>query len=221
MPAMASPRLGWRGTITVNSCGKYRASSRCTSSQDFLLAGMGRCRHDHRPAARHRHQPLQPGIVGGRRLHIELQIAGGDDVAAAQCGEPFGIDIGLREADFEAAEQRLDGSRNPAPARERAMRHPAVDQNHRQPARRAGQDQVGPQIGLDEQRQRRLPVIEKARDIARRIVGHILMDDVGRKPLGDNLRRGHRARGEQDAKVHRAQPFDQPAAASTSPTLAP
>ncbi len=98
---------------------------------------------------------------------------------------------------------------DPAPARKRAMRHPAVDQDHRQPPRRARQDQIGPQIGLDEQRQARPPVIEKARDIARRVVRHILMDDVGGKPLGDDRRRSHRARRQQDADVQRAQLFDQ------------
>ena len=76
-------------------------------------------------------------------------------------------------------QQRRDGVADAAPARKRTRRHPPVDQHHRQPPRRARQDQVRPQIGFDEQRQRRLPVIEEARDIARRVVGHILMDDVG------------------------------------------
>ena len=99
------------------------------------------------------------------------------------------------------AEQRRDGAVHPLPARKRALRHPAVDQHHRQPPRGARQDQVRPQIGFDEQRQRRPPVIEEARDVARRIIGHILMDDVGRKALGDDRGRGHRARGQQDAQV--------------------
>ena len=107
------------------------------------------------------------------------------------------------------AEQRGNGVAGAAPARERTRRHPPVDQHHRQPARRGRQDQVRPQIGLDEQRQRRPPVIEEARDIARRVVGHILMDDVGRKALGHDRRRRHRARGEQDAQIERAQPLDQ------------
>ena len=89
------------------------------------------------------------------------------------------------------------------------MRHPAVDQHHRQPPRGARQDQVRPQVGLDEQRQRGPPVIEKPRDIARRVVRHVLMNDVGRKTLGDDCRRRHRARGQEDAQVQRPQPLDQ------------
>ena len=89
------------------------------------------------------------------------------------------------------------------------MRHPPVDQHHRHTARRAGQDQVRPQIGFDEQRQRRLPVIEEAGDITRRVVRHILMDNVGRKTFGHDRRRRHRARGQKDAQIERAQPLDQ------------
>ncbi len=175
----------------------------------FLFARMGRRRDDDRTAARHRHQSLQLGGIRGRSRHIELQIARGNDVAAAERGEALRIDIRLGEADVEPAKQRGDRGGNPAPARERAMRHPAVDQDHRQPPRRARQDQVGPQIGFDEQRQRRPPVIEKARDIARGIVRHILMDDICGKPLGDDRGRSHRARGQEDADIERAQLLDQ------------
>ena len=148
------------------------------------------------------------GSAGGAG-NVQFQVAGGDDVAAAERGKAFGIDLRLGEADIEPAKQRRDRAADPAPARKRAMRHPAVDQHHRQAPRRARQDQIGPQIGFDEQRQRWPPVIEKARDIARRIVRHVLVDDVGGKPLGDDRRRGHRARRQQDADIQRAQPFDQ------------
>ena len=178
-------------------------------NQNLLFAGMGRCRQDNRTAARHRQQPLQPGGIGRWRRDIQLQIAGGDDVAAAEHGETLGIDAGLGHADVEPAEQRRDGRGQPAPARKRTMRHPAVDQDHRQPPRRARQNEVGPQIGLDEQRQARPPVIEKARHITRGIVGNVLVDDIGGKPLGDDRRRGHRARGQEDADIERPQLLDQ------------
>ncbi len=165
--------------------------------QYLFFAGMRRGRHDHRTAARHRHQPLQFGEIGRRCRNIQFQIARDDDVAAAQRRKTLRVDPRLRQADVEPAEQRRDRAAHPAPARKRAMRHPAVDQHHRQTPRRARQDQIRPQIGFDEQRQRRPPVIEKARDIARRIVRHILMDDVGGKPLGDDRRRRHRARGQR------------------------
>ena len=115
----------------------------------------------------------------------------------------------LRQTDVEPAKQRRDRAGDPAPARKRTMRHPAVDQDHRQPPRRARQDEIGPQIGFDEQRETRPPMIEKARHITRGIVRHILMNDVGGKPLGDDRRRGHRARGQEDADIERAQLLDQ------------
>ena len=148
------------------------------------------------------------GSAGGAG-HVELEIAGGDDVAAAERGEAFGIGLRLREANVEARQQRRDGAVHPPPARERARRHPPVDQHHRHPAHSARQDQVRPQVGFDEQRQRRLPMVEEARDIARGIIRHVLMDDVGRKTLCHDGGRGDRARGEQDAQIEVAQPLDQ------------
>ena len=111
--AIASPRSGWRGTITVSSDGKNPAQRAVRVEQNLLLAGMGRGRHDDRPAARHRHQPLQLGRIGGRRRHVELEIAGGDDVRLPERGKPLGIDLRLREAEIEPAEQRRDRAARP------------------------------------------------------------------------------------------------------------
>ena len=206
---MASPRSGWRGTITLSSAGNIAASVRWVSSRISSSPGwVEAATMTGRPRVAE-HQALQLGRVGGRRRNVELQISGGHDIAAAERGKALGIDMRLRQADLEAAQQRRDRAADAAPARKRAMRHPAVDQHHRQPPRRARQDEIGPQVGLDEQRQTRPPVIEKARDIARRIVGHVLMDDIGGKPLGDDRRRRHRAGSQQNADVQRAQPFDQ------------
>ena len=170
---------------------------------------MGRGGQHDGAAAGHRHQPFEFCGIGRRRGNVELQIAGDDHVGAAKRGKAFGIGLGLREANIELLQQRRDRAGDAAPAREGALRHPSVDQHHRQPPRGALQDQVRPQIGFDEQRQRRPPVIEEARDITRGIVGHILVDDVGRKAPRDDRRRRHRARGQEDADVQRAQPLDQ------------
>src|SRR3569623_2391865 len=53
------------------------------------------------------------------------------------------------------------------------------------------------------------PVIEKTIDESRHIEGNELMNDIGRKAPGDNLRRSSRARSEKNAQVERAQPLDQ------------
>ena len=177
--------------------------------QDLFLAWMrGGCQHD-RPAAHHRHQHIQLVGVGRRGGNVELEVSRHHDVAAAQRRKAIRIGLRLRQADVELAKQRRDGPLDPLPARKRALRHPSVDQHHRQPPRGARQDQVRPQIGFDEQRQRGPPVIEKPRDVTRRIIRHILMDDVSGEPLGDDRRRGHRARGQENAQVQGPQPLDQ------------
>ncbi len=206
---MAGPRSACRGTITVNNVRKESDERLVGLDQDFFLAGMGRGRDHDRAAPRHRHQPLELGGIGRRRGNVELEVTGHHDVAASQRREALAVELRLREAQFEAAEQRRDRAGDAAPARKRALRHPAVDQHHRQPPRRARQDQVRPQIGLDEQRQRGPPVIEKPRDVTRRVIRHVLMDDVGGKPLGDDRRRRHRPRGQEDAQIQRPQLFDQ------------
>ena len=86
--------------------------------QDLFFAGMGRGRDDDRAAARHRHQPFQLGGSAGRRRNIELQIARGDDVAAAERRKAFRIDLRLRQADLEPAEQRRDGAAQPCASAE-------------------------------------------------------------------------------------------------------
>ena len=209
MRAIASPRSGCRGTITVSSDGKNPASVRCASSRISSSPGwVDAATMIGRPRVTAISRSSLAGSAGGAgtssfRFPVvtTLRLPSAAKRSASTCR--------LGEADLELAEQCRDRAAHPAPARKRALRHPAVDQHHRQPPRRARQDQIGPQIGFDEQRQRRPPVIEKARDIARRIVRHILMDDVGGKPLGDDRRRGHRARRQQDADIQRAQSFDQ------------
>ena len=177
--------------------------------QDFLFAGMRGGRNHHRAAACHRHQPLQLVGVSRRRGDVELEVSSDHDIAAAERCETIRVGLRLRQADLELAKQHRDGSRKALPAWKRALRHPAVDHHHRQPPRGTRQDQVRPQVRFDEHRQRGPPVIEESRDVARRIVRHILMDDVGGEPLGDDCGRGHRARGQEDAVAQRPQPLDQ------------
>ena len=121
--------------------------------------------------------------IGRRRRHVELEVAGDDDARRAESREARGVGGGLRQAQIEAAEQRADRARQMPPALERALRHAAVDQDQRHAALGARHDQVRPQIGFDEQRQVGLPVVEEARDEARRVERHELMDDARRQPL--------------------------------------
>jgi len=157
--AMAAPRSGWRGTMTPKSEGICRASRRWTppmisSSPGWVEAATNTGRRCVASLS------ARAGAIGRRRLDVELQVARGDDVGAAERREALGVAVGLGEAQIEAFEQRRDGAAQLLPARERALRHAAVDDHHRDPPRRAGQHEVGPQVRLDEQREPGPPVIE-------------------------------------------------------------
>ena len=98
---------------------------------------------------------------------------------------------------------------NEAPAVEGTLRQAAVDQDQRDAALLGGDDQVGPQVGLDQQREVGLPIVEEALDEARRIERHELMDDGFRQPL---LRDAGRADGPGRAENREllfAEAFDQ------------
>ena len=146
--------------------------------------------------------------AGGSR-HIELQVAGGADARRAEIAIARGIGGGLGEAEIEPAQQCRDHAGGVAPAVVRALRHPPVDQDHRDVALRAGQDQVRPQIGFSEQSEVRLPVVEKALHEARHIERDVLMDDFRRQPLAGELGGGHGAGGQQDLELLRHDALDQ------------
>ena len=164
---------------------------------------------DHRAAARHRHQSFELDRIGRRRRHIELEIARRDHIAGAERGKPLGIGLRLGQAKVETAEQRGDRAGHAAPARERARRHPSIDHDHRHPPGGAGEDQIGPEVGFDEQPERWAPMIQKPLHKTWRVIGDVLMDHIRRETFGHDRGRGHRSRGEQDADVERAQPLDQ------------
>ncbi len=120
--AMASPRCGWRGTITVIRPWSRSRSRRCTSIRISSSPGWVEARGDQRPAAGQRVEALELGAIGGRRRHVELEIAGHHDARAAERREAFGIAMRLREAEIELAEQRRDGAARMAPAFEGTRR---------------------------------------------------------------------------------------------------
>src|SRR5882757_3249949 len=164
--AIASPRPGCRGTITLSSDGKNLASERCASSRISSSPGwveaatmIGR-----------------PRVTAISRSSL-AESAGGAGTSSFK----FPVVMTLR---LPSAVKRSASTCDWA----------------RQMSNRPSNAEIVPAT----LRQR-----EKARDIARRIVRHILMDDVGGKPLGDDRRRGHRARGQQDADIQRAQLLDQ------------
>ena len=194
--------------------GKIRAQAPVRLDHDGLLAGMGGCRRDHRPAADRVRQGRELGGIGGGAGTSSLRVAGGDDARRAQFTEALGVGRRAREAEVEALQQIGDRVRQIAPAPERVFRQPAIDQDHRHAAPRRLDHHVRPQIGFHEQRQIGLPVIEEAAHEARHIERHELMDDAARQPLLGQPARGDGAGGHQHVDAARADALDQAAARS-------
>ena len=157
------PRSGWRGTITVRSDGKNPARVLCASIRISSSPGwVEAATMIGRPRVSDISRSSLSGSAGGAgtsslRLPVVTTLrqpsAAKRSASVCDCARQMS----------NLSEQRRDRAVHAAPARERTLRHPPVDQDHRQPPRRARQDQVRPQIGFDEQRQRRPPVIEEAR----------------------------------------------------------
>ncbi len=76
------------------------------------------------------------------------------------------------------------GRTNPGSTRQRAKRpggEPGIGQQHRRAAAVRRQNEIGPQLGFDPDRQIGMPVIEKALDRARQIDRHELMPGARRQ----------------------------------------
>jgi hypothetical protein len=144
---------------------------------------MGGGRRDHRPAADRGSQGLKLGRIGRRRRHVELEIAGGDDMRRAQFVQAFGVGRRASKTEIEPPQQVDDRVRQISPVPQGAFRQPAIDQDQRHAALRCLDHHVRPQIGFHEQREVRVPMIEEAAHEARHVERHELMNDAARQPL--------------------------------------
>ena len=148
--------------------------------------------------------------VGRRRRHVELEVAGGGDTRRAEIADSGRHRRPIargRDRSSAAAPRSCAGTRRQR-LNERSDSRP-LTRISGMPRCGAGHDQVRPQIGFDEQREIGPPVIEEARDEARRVERHELVDDARRQPLLGEFGRGHRAGGAQHVEVPRADALDQ------------
>ena len=120
---------------------------------DLVLAVVRAGGDQQRAAVERGPQALELGAVDRRRRRVDLEIAGGDGARRAERGEAAGQALVLRQHQREAAEQRLRDAQVAPPAPERALGHARVDERQRNAARRAFQDQVGPDLRLGEDRE--------------------------------------------------------------------
>ena len=152
---------------------------------------------------------LEAAGVGGRLRHVELEIAGRRDMRRAEIADASGIGGRLRQAEIEAAQQRGDHAGDAPPTFEGPLGEPPVDEDQGHAAPGAGHDQVGPEIGLDEEREIGPPMIEEAPHETRRVERHELVDHALRQALLGEIGRGDGARGAQHLEVLLADALDQ------------
>ncbi len=174
-----------------------------------LLARMGGSRDQHLTLADCLLHFGELFLVGRRRRHVELEIAGHSHDRHAEFRIALGIECRLREADVELAENGGRGALERTPGLERFFRHAAVDQQQRNARLGTRDDQVRPQIGFDENAEIGLPVRQKAVDETRRIERDELVQHVFRQPAFGDLGGGHSAGGNQHPHMALAQLADQ------------
>ena len=174
-----------------------------------LFAGMRRGRGDDGAQPMSAFAALQRRFVDRRRRHVELEIAGADVRAARRVARNAPHRRPTAQAQIETRQQRRDHARHQPPAAERTLRQAAVDHDHRNFALGARQDEIGPQIGFDEQRQVGPPMVEEAPHEARRVERNELVQGAVRQPLLGERRRRDRARRDQHGEILRAHPLDQ------------
>jgi len=119
----------------------------------------------------------------------------------AEGRQPQGLGFVLCQYHGEPADQRANEGTTPAPSRQGARREPAIDQRQGNAACERRLQQIGPEFGFDPEREIRAPMIEKTRHPGPPVQGQILMQHIGRPPLGEKPRRGDRARGDEKMQI--------------------
>src|SRR5437763_1843775 len=131
--------------------------------------------------------------VRWRLGNIELEIAGGGHPWGPQVAISCGMSRGLCKAEVETAQQHRDAMRSPPPTPERTLGQTPIDQDQRNCAMRAGDNQIGPKIRFNEKREIGLPMIEKPVYESWCVQSYELMNGSAWQPQLGNIRGGYRA----------------------------
>src|SRR5262249_39246937 len=153
---------------TVMSIDNYALFTRVSGSRDHNYSSSGRVG-----------QGGELAVIDWQSRDIEFEIAGYADAGRTERAEALCIVGGTHQAKIKPAQNSLDGLGKVVPAAIGALRHASVDENHRDLALRRTQDDIGPQVGLNEQGEVGMPIVEKPRDETRHVKGDKLMDGAG------------------------------------------
>ena len=128
--------------------------------------------------------------VGGRLRHVELEVAGGGDARRAEVADSarHGRPIAPGRDRSSAAARRCVAGAN-APALERALRDPAIDQDQRDAALGAVMIRFGHRSDSTNSARSGCQWSRKRVDEARRVERHELVDHARRQPLLGQLGR--------------------------------
>ena len=136
--------------------------------------------------------------VERQRRRILLEAADHTHVHRAKLSETGGDLFVLRETNVEGAEDRSCGFPRPTPALEGPLRHARIDQREARSRRLRAKDQIGPQVGIDEQANGGMPILQEASCRSGGIDGDKLMKGaLGQALAHENCRR-YRAARHQD-----------------------
>ena len=181
-----------------------------------LFARMGARGDQHRPLRREPQRPAQglagPRVGARRRRGVELQVAGRRHPVA---GRPE-VDEAARRlralgaAAVHVGEHPAEQEPRQTVARIRAVGDAPVHEHRPHPAPRAAPQQVGPQLGLDRQKQHRPHPVEHPVDGRRQVEGKIeqavdSLEAGGHRPA----RRGGRRQPQRVVGIALAQPRNQ------------
>ena len=165
----------------------------------LVLAGVGRGGEPDRAAAEGAGDPDPLGLVVGQGggAFLEGALDGEPLRVGAERGQLLAGERVLGEDAVEAAEERRGEARHHPPAAEAPGRDARVDEQHRDAAGAGLGEHGRPELALGPDREVGLPVVEEALHPGQHVHGHVLVQAVLRQPVGEKLRRGHRAGGDE------------------------
>ena len=157
-------------------------------------------------------EPIELGGVEGQRAAERLEVDACAGPGGAELRQKRGGPLVLAVDQAELVEQMPRRGGQPPPSARRTRRDAGVHERQRNAGIRSHADQLRPQLALDQRRRVRAPMRQKALEDPARVERRKLVQGARGQAVGDDPRRGRRARGDQEGalRMHFRKPFDQP-----------